>query len=144
MNEEENNFTLDIDAERQAMAPALNETEFEPSQLTHMVKDIPVPEMVFYTPTESFKTGDVAPQLSTMTTDLNVKVEPEDAIMKVEETEKKLATMAQGMQELAEGIQPSWLENRNKDDFEERVIVEPQNLIFEDRRDRMSMYPRWA
>lgn len=144
MNEEENSFTIDVEAEKQSMSPSMDELDFEPSQLVHMMKDIPVPEMVFYEPTQSFENASVTPQLSTLTTDLSVKVEAEDAIMAVEQTEKKLSAMSQGLQELAEGIQPSWLENRNKDDFEERVVVEPQNLIFEARRDRMSMQPKWA
>lgn len=144
MKDENNNFEIDIEAETKAVSPNLNEEEFVPSQLFHVMKDQPLPEMVFFSGSQSFQNNSVTPQISTQTLGVSVKAEPEDAIMKVEETEKKLGTIVQGLQELSEGIQSSWLENRNKDDFEERVVVDPQNLLFEARRERMSQYPRWA
>jgi hypothetical protein len=144
MNEEQNNFQIDVQAEQQAMSQALDENNFNPSQLIHVMKDIPLPETVFYTATDSFKSNLITSQSSTQEVGFQIKVDAEEAYLKAEDTEKKLLMMAMGMQELAEGIQPSWLENRNKDNFEERVVVEPVNLIFESRRDRMTVFPKWC
>jgi hypothetical protein len=144
MNEEQNNFQIDVQAEQQAMSQALDENNFNPSQLIHVMKDIPLPETVFYTATDSFKSNLITSQSSTQEVGFQIKVDAEEAYLKAEDTEKKLLMMAMGIQELSEGIQPGWLENRNKDDFEERVVVEPVNLIFESRRDRMSLFPKWS
>ena len=144
MNEEQNNFQIDVEAETQAMSPSLEPNEFKPSESIFVMKDIPLPEMTFYEPSESFKkSSSVSPQLSNQVVDYSLKVDAEEAYLKAEETENKLKMMASGIQELAEGLQPGWLENRNKDDFEERVVVEPINLLFGDRRERMSFHPNW-
>jgi len=71
-------------------------------------------------------------------------MDAETAYSKAEETEKKLNEVRSSMLDMYNNMMNSWLPNNNKDDFEERPTTEPQNLIFENRRDRMSMPPKWA
>lgn len=143
MNEEENNFKIDVDAEQQNFSRELDQDNFEPSQLYYVVKDLPLPEMVFYSTSNTFQNTNVNPQLANQKLSFDVKIDAETAYAKAEETEKQLRMMAMGIQELSEGIQPGWLSVSNKDNFEERVVVDPTNLIFENRREKMSMPPEW-
>lgn len=166
MNEEQQgNFSIDITAETQAISIPQDEllsndsyvnvvkdiplpntvftSNSTPTGLINVVKDIPLPETVFYKPTPEVNLELSAP-VSKIQIDYGVPVTAEEAYDKAEETEKKLNGMMMGMNELYSQFQKPWLENQNKDNFEERPTTEPTNLIFIDRRDRMSMFPHWS
>jgi hypothetical protein len=165
MNEENNNFSIDVTAETKSLSlpqdelisdnsyvnvlediplPESFSTQVnQPTSLINVLKDIPLPETILYTPTENVKL-DIVPPSSSIQLDYSVNVSAEEAYDKAEETEKKLNQMAMGMNELYSQFQKPWLENQNKDNFEERPTTEPTNLIFNDKRDRMSTFPQWA
>jgi hypothetical protein len=63
---------------------------------------------------------------------------------RTEQLEEKMGEMYGGFQDLYENVKKSWLPIRDKDEFEERPTTEPQNLIFNARRDKMSMPPYWS
>jgi hypothetical protein len=144
MNEENNNFSIDIQAEVDSMGNTQEELTGEPSTIVNVLKDIPLPETSFYTATDIDSGTRVAPQIAIIDKDFNIKMDAETAYSKAEETEKKLNEVKDGMLDMYNNMMNSWLPNNNKDEFEERPTTEPQNLIFENRRDRMSMPPKWA
>jgi hypothetical protein len=144
MNEENNNFSIDIQAEVDSMGNTQEELTGEPSTIVNVLKDIPLPETSFYTATDIDSGTRVAPQIAIIDKDFNIKMDAETAYSKAEETEKKLNEVKDGMLYMYNNMMNSWLPNNNKDEFEERPTTEPQNLIFENRRDRMSMPPKWA
>ena len=144
MNEENNNFSIDIQAEVDSMGNTQEELTGEPSTIVNVLKDIPLPETSFYTATDVDTGTRVAPQIAIIDKDFNIKMDAETAYSKAEETEKKLKEVKDGMLDMYNNMMNSWLPNNNKDEFEERPTTEPQNLIFENRRDRMSMPPKWA
>ena len=144
MNEENNNFSIDIQAEVDSMGNTQEELTGEPSTIVNVLKDIPLPETSFYTATDIDSGTRVAPQIAIIDKDFNIKMDAETAYSKAEETEKKLNEVKEGMLDMYNNMMNSWLPNNNKDEFEERPTTEPQNLIFENRRDRMSMPPKWA
>jgi hypothetical protein len=144
MNEENNNFSIDIQAEVNSMGNTQEELTGEPSTIVNVLKDIPLPETSFYTATDVDTGTRVAPQIAIIDKDFNIKMDAETAYSKAEETEKKLNEVKDGMLDMYNNMMNSWLPNNNKDEFEERPTTEPQNLIFENRRDRMSMPPKWA
>jgi hypothetical protein len=50
--------------------------------------------------------------------------------------------MRGGFKDLYDNIKGGdWLQNTNRDDFEERPLTDPKNLLFESRRDKSSMFP---
>jgi hypothetical protein len=144
MNEQSNNFSIDIQAEVDSVSNLDSELTGEPSTVVNVLKDIPLPETVFYTATDIDIDSRIKPQISSFDTDVTIKVDAEEAYSKAEETEKRLNEVRDGMLDMYSNMMNSWLPNNNKDDFEERPTTEPQNLIFENRRDRMSMAPKWA
>jgi len=144
MKEENNNFSIDIQAEVDSMGNTQEELTGEPSTIVNVLKDIPLPETSFYTATDVDTDTRVAPQIAIIDKDFNIKMDAETAYSKAEETEKKLNEVRSSMLDMYNNMMNSWLPNNNKDDFEERPTTEPQNLIFENRRDRMSMPPKWA
>jgi len=144
MNEENNNFSIDIQAEVDSMGNTQEELTGEPSTIVNVLKDIPLPETSFYTATDIDSGTRVAPQIAIIDKDFNIKMDAEAAYSKAEETEKKLNEVKDGMLDMYNNMMNSWLPNNNKDEFEERPTTEPQNLIFENIRHRMSMPPKWA
>ena len=144
MTDETNNFSIDVQAEVDSMNTGQQELTGEPSTIVNVMKDIPLPETIFYTPTEIDLHTKIVPQIAKLDTDFVIKMDPEEAYSKAEETEAKLEEIRGGMFDMYNNIKNSWLPNNNKDEFEERPTTEPQNLIFEARRDRMSMAPKWA
>jgi len=141
MNEEQNGFSIDVQAETSSFSFS-EETTTE--SLYTIMKDIPLPETVFFTPTEINIEKTVTPQTSTVGVNYNVKIDAEEAYNKAEQTEAMLNEVRGGMLEMYNEMKNSWLSNNNKDDFEERPTIEPTNLIFENRRDKMSSPPKWA
>lgn len=144
MNEENNNFYMDIQAEVNAVSLTPSDEGLTTEELVHVMKDIPLPESIAYTATDFETKGTIAPEIQKLQMDYSVKIDAEEAYSKAEETEEKLNKMSQSMVELYSQFQKPWLENTNKDLFEERPTTEPQNLIFEARRDRTSLPPMWA
>lgn len=75
---------------------------------------------------------------------MSVKIQAEDAFKKAEGISHEVQELRQGIQEVQNSIKEPWLPMREKDEFEERPTTEPTNLIFEERRSRMTAYPEWG
>lgn len=144
MNEETNNFYMDIQAEVNAVSLTPQNEGLGVDELVHVMKDLRLPESIPYTATTFEMSEGVAPEIQKLEMEFGVKIDAEEAYSKAEETEKKLENMSKSMVELYTQFQPQWLQNTNKDPFEERPTTEPTNLIFEARKDRTSLPPYWA
>ena len=143
MNEETNNFSIDIEAEKTNLfLPQEIEEGMEP--LINVLPNLELPETIPYTLTDMDVSEKVNSAITETVITPDIKISSEEAYEKAESVAKALNAMKGGLDDLAGAVQSPWLENKNKDDFEERPITEPQNLIFEARRNRMSEFPHWA
>lgn len=75
---------------------------------------------------------------------MEIKMDASDAFKKAESVAKQVDDVQRGMGELADGMKNSWLPSREEDAFEERPTTEPTNLIFEQRKARMMIFPEWS
>lgn len=75
---------------------------------------------------------------------MQVKMDASDAFKKAESVAQQVNDMRQGMDEVAKSVKSPWLPTREKDEFEERPTTEPTNLIFEQRKARMMVFPEWS
>lgn len=73
-----------------------------------------------------------------------VKVDPEQVYEKTKKLQSQLDALQSGVNTMAGELNNSWIPNSNKDDFEERPLIEATNLIFENRRDKFSEPPMWC
>jgi hypothetical protein len=143
MNEETNNFSIDIEAEKSNLfLPEETDQDLQP--LINILPNLELPETVPYAVTEMDMSQKIQPAITETLVTPDVKISAEEAYEKAESTSRSLNEIKNGLNDLAGAIQSPWLENKNKDDFEERPLTEPQNLIFEARRNRMTEFPHWA
>lgn len=104
-----------------------------------------IEDPILIEPTEFDTAKQIKPDYSTTTgVDFNVKVDAEDAYEKAEMIESGFLDMKKDIQELYGNAKNNWLPLRDHDEFEERPITEATNLIFDQRRNRMSMPPEWC
>lgn len=187
----ENNFSIDVNAESQAMGFGGNIDDVPPSEFVNIQSSVDLPPSLFPTPqtnqdinvlipeampstvfendpsntlfpkamemnafiedpiiikaTETQDLSNLKGDLSKVSgIDYNIKVDPEDAYQKAEVVESNLEEMKTDIRDLYNNAKNNWLPLRDKDEFEERPITEAVNLIFEHRRDRMSVPPEWS
>ena len=74
----------------------------------------------------------------------NVKIDPEQVYEKTQILESQVASLQSGVETMVNEMNSSWIPNKNRDDFEERPLIEATNLIFENRRDNASLTPPWS
>ena len=74
----------------------------------------------------------------------NVKIDPEQVYEKTQILESQVASLQSGVETMVNEMNSSWIPNKNRDDFEERPLIEATNLIFENRRDNFSQTPSWS
>jgi hypothetical protein len=142
---EENKFSLDVQAETQAISPSIQEDLLNPSEFINLQPSLELPPRILLQATEIDVEENVKAQRSeTAALDFNVKMDAEAAYEKAEYLEEQMTEMRGGFQDLYNNVKNNWLPSRQKDEFEERPTIEPTNLIFYARRDRMSMPPQWA
>jgi hypothetical protein len=104
-----------------------------------------IEEVIPFEATDINPTERIAVQYSsTSGIDFNVKIEAEEVYKKTQMLEAQLGEMKGGFKDMYENLKNSWLPLRDRDEFEERPTTEATNLVFEARRDRMSMIPHWA
>lgn len=175
MNEEQDQFSIDVEAEKQTFS-YLVEEDVKPSDLLNILQDIPLPErtpfdvkniasnnidnvtlqspqdvqalpdLITLQATEIQVENFVKPQNATTSgLDFEIKMEAEEAYKKSLAIEGKMKEMQGGFSDLYSEIKGGkWLQNTNRDDFEERPLTEPRNLLFEFRRDKSSEFPPYA
>jgi len=145
MNEETNQFSVDVAAESQVISPSLQPDEITPSEFITVLKDIPVPEPLTFEATQVEADTKVGAQLSKLSgIDFVVKIDAEEAYERTKTLEEQVLQLNGGISDMYNEMRSSWLPNKNRDDFEERPTTEPNNLIFNERRDRSSMFPPFS
>ena len=142
---EENKFSIDIQAESRAISSSLNDPLLSPSDIIHIQPTTPLPERILFKATDVDLASSIQVESSKITgLDFMVKVDNEELQQKTKILENSMEEMYGGFQDMYNHIKKSWIPIRDKDDFEERPTIEANNLIFYDRRDKMSMPPLWA
>ena len=146
MNEENNTFSVDIQAEARAISSGIIIDDTTPSEIINVVKDIPLPERISYTPTEVQLENEVKPQMASVSNlGLQSKMDIEDIAMKTAMLNQQVKEVKDGFSEMYSEMKGGdWLSNRNKDEFEERPLIDPKNLLFEFRRDDSSRFPPYC
>ena len=142
---EQNPFSIDVNAESQAISPLIQEGLSTPSEFINIQPDIPLADPILFQATEIDMSETVKAESAQVTgLDFDVKMDVEAVYERTEQLEEKMGEMYGGFQDLYENVKKSWLPIKDQDEFEERPTTEPQNLIFNTRRDKMSMPPYWA
>jgi hypothetical protein len=146
MNEEGNQFSIDVAAETQSVSSMVDSQDTQPSEFINIVKDIPLPDPITYEPTQvEIKSGVEAQTAKLSGLDFQVKIDAEEAYEKTVSLENQMQEMRGGFKDLYDNIKGGdWLQNTNRDDFEERPLTDPKNLLFESRRDKSSMFPPYS
>lgn len=145
MNEETNQFSVDVAAESQVISPSLQPDEITPSEFITVLKDIPVPEPLTFEATQVEADTKVGAQLSKLSgIDFVVKIDAEEAYERTKTLEEQVLQLNGGISDMYNEMRSSWLPNKNRDDFEERPTTEPNNLLFNERRDKSSMFPPFS
>lgn len=144
MNEETNQFKININAEKEMVS-------ILPSSETPNTVDLVVPMKDNPLPIQSPITldGNVnEPKLDAQKKEIGsvgfeIKMQPEVVYKKTEMLEEKILQLQSGIMDVVKQMNNSWIPNKNFDNFEERPTIEPGNLIFEHRRNQMSIFPEW-
>lgn len=146
MNEENNTFSVDIQAEAKAISSGIIIDDNTPSEIINVVKDIPLPERISYTPSEVKIETDIKAQIASVSNlGMQTKTDIDDVVMKTAMLNQKITEVKDGFSEMYSEMKGGdWLANRNKDEFEERPLIDPKNLLFEFRRDNSSKFPPYA
>lgn len=105
---------------------------------------IQLPEQTIFESTQEKIQPQVQPsQASLIGTNISVKVEPEEVLRKTNEVDK-------GLQAVRKDVEGIYSQMRNPDgrlnqhdSFEERVTIPAANVIFENRKIKMTKYPDW-
>lgn len=142
---EENQFSIDVQAESESLSSSLESTTFTPSEFINMQPDLELGKRIFLQATPVDVTANVSAESSQVYgLDFAVKIDPEAAYQKAEMLEQSVMELGGGFKDLYNNLKKSWIPIREKDEFEERPIIESNNLIFYARRDKMSMAPLWS
>lgn len=142
---EENQFSIDVQAESESLSSSLEATTFTPSEFINMQPDLELGRRIFLQATPVDVTANVSAESSQVYgLDFAVKIDPEAAYQKAEMLEQSVMELGGGFKDLYNNLKKDWIPIREKDDFEERPIIESNNLIFYARRDKMSMAPLWS
>jgi hypothetical protein len=102
---------------------------------------IQLPEAEYIVPTkttDSFSTQQVQSQFSKTMQSSTVNNDLDIVYQKTKTLEAEIIDIQNA------NIKDGWLQTNEKDRFEERPTVEPNNLVFEQRKMRMSTLPEWA
>lgn len=138
----ETGFSIDVSAEQQAFAQAITPSELSGSvQNIEQIKAV-LPESLPLRPTQVETTDSPKAIYSQTTLDVSVKF---DAETKYKELSDTINGIQEGMAQSQRNQNNTWIPNPSpKNNFEERPTTDPTNLIFINRRERFSRYPRWG
>lgn len=144
MNEETNQFKIDINAEKDMVSILPSSETPNTVDLVVPMKDNPLPIQSPIGLNLNANESQLEAQKKEIgSVGFEIKMQPEMAYKKAEMLEEKILQLQTGMMDVVKQMNNSWIPNKNFDNFEERPTVEPTNLIFEARRDRMSQFPAW-
>ena len=103
---------------------------------------LPDPQLIENTGTEVLK-SDLKPEYSEIISNFSVKMDPEATYEKVTDLEGKINQLDKNMGDL-KYPKGNWINNTEKDKYEERPTVEATNLVFDARLRRFGSRPIWT
>jgi len=74
---------------------------------------------------------------------VSVKIKPEDALNKANQVDKNLDKVRLDLESLAGEMRNPDSRLIAKDNYEEKITIPAENLIFENRKNRMTQHPDW-
>ena len=102
---EENQFSIDVRAESQAISPLIQEGLSTPSEFINIQPDIPLPDPVLYQATDIDLSETVKAESAQVSgLDFDVKVDVEAVYERTEQLEEKMGEMYGGFQDLYENV----------------------------------------
>jgi hypothetical protein len=138
----EDNFSIDITAEKKAFSEAISVSELSMENVTTQQLKVELPESLPIRPTAIPLEVSVSPDYAKSALDLSVKF---DAETKYTELNSRISSLQRDMESVGRETGQGWLPNpQAKNNFEERPTTDPTNLIFINRRERFGSYPRWG
>jgi hypothetical protein len=155
--ENDNQIAIDIQAEQQAFTSAIQGTNNSPSSLNSIqnsTEELPtkvdfsasaspsLPPSISYVATPLDISHQTEAQVSKVAVDLTIKFDPEKEYDNIKKSVEELQSVVDSMNS---DMHDRWIPfPRALNNFEERPTLEQTNLVFRERRDRFSQYPRWA
>lgn len=133
---------IDFQAEQQAFNSALQSIEEKILvEVTSQNAAVPPPSIT-YIPTPVPISEKTEAEAANVSLDLKVKFDPEEEYKILKKT---VENIQEGIDTMANEQHDRWIPlPRALNSFEERPTLEQTNLIFDQRRDRFSEYPKWA
>lgn len=131
--------------ERTINSASLPEVETPENTVTAASDEIkitlPESEFIQNTPSEGVK-SDLKPEYSEMISNFSIKIDAEAAYEKANDLEGKINQLDKNIGDL-KYPKGNWINNSEKDKYEERPTVEATNLVFDARLKRFSSRPNW-
>jgi hypothetical protein len=103
---------------------------------------LPESDLIQNTEVESIKSG-TKPEYSEIISNFSIKVDAEAAYEKAKDLEGKVNSLDKNMNDLRYP-KGNWINNSEKDKYEERPTVEATNLVFDARLKRFASRPIWV
>ena len=105
---------------------------------------IALPESVILKPTAEKIQPYSEPRASALNDiKVSVKIKPEDALNKANQVDKNLDKVRLDLESLAGEMRNPDSRLIAKDNYEEKITIPAENLIFENRKNRMTKHPDW-
>jgi hypothetical protein len=122
-----------------------NNTQLPQSSVYKPQPSLQLPESLIFQPTPEKIQPHVQPYQSTLgDTHVNVKVNAEDALKKATEVGNHLNSVKKDLESLSAQMRNPDQRTSSQNNFDERVTIPAQNVIFDNRKNKMSRYPDWV
>ena len=151
-------FQVSVSADSTQLNSGLNSDISVPSSIVIGLPDIPLPkpyffefgnvprlpDSVLFQPTPEKIQPHAQPYQSMLgDVGVNVKVNAEDALKKANEVGNNLNSVRKDLESLSAQMRNPDQRTASQNSFEERITIPAQNVIFDNRKNKMSRYPDW-
>jgi hypothetical protein len=103
-----------------------------------------LPESVLLKPTEEKIQPYSEPRASALNDiKVSVKIKPEDALNKANQVGKNLDLIKKDVEDISSQLRNPDSRLMARDNYEEKITIPAENLIFENRKNRMTQHPDW-
>lgn len=157
MLENENDISLNIEAEQQLFAPSIKPSDIRENQVDSSyqentqlpesvvfkpIVDTPLLQSIIYQATNIDGSEKTTAEVADVGIKLQVKFDPEASYKNLEEN---VNGIRDAVTSISDSTQNKWIPDPTaKSKFEERASLDQPNLIFDARSERFSQYPNWA
>jgi hypothetical protein len=119
-----------------------------PTIISQLSKDpnasLNLPESVLLKPTEEKIQPYSEPHASALNDiKVSVKIKPEDALNKANQVGKNLDLIKKDVEDISSQLRNPDSRLTTRDNYEEKITIPAENLIFENRKNRMTQHPDW-